>query len=288
MTFINLLMSDSRLLAIMKRVNLKFLMLFVFVMSSAVLNLSCVEEIEDLDITEGKVRLRGRGYAEYGFMRIPVSDQVYPLGKKTGSRMHTLDLIVNVRDIWVSQDTLVHGGADNQKWYRIYEGNELQSWAGLKGPEVQLPAGTYRSIKIVFNNVFYRKACFADDTTKVWLMKETMGSWTDACDDTLAIAPTDYIDRKGLCYMNTQGKLILTQPNEKFGSFEIRHGKMTNLYWKLGDERNISPCLFWFDWFDENGNGVWDCGTDRMDNFDQSPSIQPPVESMFTFIAEYE
>lgn len=271
----------------MKKILSSFVYSGIFFLSVLSLS-SCVEEMEDLDITEGKVRLLGRGYSESSFMRIPWSEEVKALGKKSGTRMHTLDLMVNVRDIWVSPDSLVDGGNDNQKWYRIYEGNTMQSWAGLKGPEVQLPAGTYHSIKIVFNNVFYRKACFASDTTKIWLMKETMGSWTDACDDTLAIAPTNYMDKKGLFYMNDKGKLILSQPKERFGSFDIKNGRMTNLYWKLGDERNISPYLFWFDWFDENGNGLWDCGTDRMDNFDQSKEIQPPVESMFTFIAEYE
>lgn len=253
----------------------------------ALFNTACVDEIEDLDITEGKVRLKGRGYDRSAFLSIPGSNFVRPLGKN-GSRMHTLDLIINLRDVWVSHDTLVDGVGDNLKWYRIYEGDKMQSWSSLSGPEVHLPAGTYRSIKIVFNNVFYRKACFADDTTKIWRMKETMGSWTDACDDTLALAKTNYIDRKGVFYMDSLGKLRLAQPKEKFGSFEIRHGRMTNLYWKMGDERNLSPYLFWFDWIDVNGNGVWDCGTDRMDNFDQSPTIQPPVETMFTFIAEYE
>ena len=54
----------------------------------------------------------------------------------------------------------------------------------------------------------------------------------------------------------------------------------------MGDERSFDPYSFVFDWIDENNNGVWDCGVDRMDNF--TCLITPPIESMWKIIPVYE
>ncbi len=200
-------------------------------------------------------------------------------------KMHTTDLLLTVREIWVSKGTITPGGADNLTWIKIGENTQQKLFSDYTFTAENLSAGVYNSVKIIFKNVFYRTAVYQSDHNSSVTMKETMSSYLGSCTDDNALANVNYFCSSG-CYYLINNKFTLQNPNENIPGFEIRAGKTTRLYWKMGDERSFDPYSFVFDWIDENNNGVWDCGVDRMDNF--TCLITPPIESMWKIIPVYE
>jgi hypothetical protein len=199
--------------------------------------------------------------------------------------MHTLNLKLTVTEIWISKDEFKAGGKDNLTWIKIGENDELKNFDEYTFTAEDIPAGVYKSIKITFKNIFYRLAAYQSDISNIITMKERMGDWIGDCTDEEALAPTNYFNSSGNHNLSGEN-FIAVNPNEKLTGFEIKPGKITKLYWKLGDERPWDPYVCTFEWIDENNNGIWDCGVDRMDNF--NCNMNPPLETMWIFIAEYE
>ena len=200
-------------------------------------------------------------------------------------KMHTTDLLLTVREVWVSTGTITPGSPDNLTWIKIGENTQQKSFSDYTFTADNIAAGTYKSIKIIFKNVFYRTAVYQSDHNSSVSMRETMNSYLAPCTDDNALAPVNYFCSSG-CYYLINNQFTLQNPNENIPGFEIRKGKTTRLYWKMGDERPYDPYSFIFDWIDENNNGVWDCGVDRMDNF--LCLVSPPIESMWKIIPVYE
>ena len=113
---------------------------------------------------------------------------------------------------------------------------------------------------------------------------EANDSWDAPCDST-AIVPINYFSEYGNHnYSQEDSMFYLVSEGEKLGGFNINQGGITKLYMKMngygGD--GIDPCTSV--WIDTNNNGVWDCGIDRLDDF-QCP---PEITTMADFIVEYE
>lgn len=200
-------------------------------------------------------------------------------------QMHTLDFKFNIAEIWVSQDEFNVGGEDNLKWYKIGENNQMKLFGDYSFTAENLPVGVYRSIKIKLKTLFYRIAAYKSDRTKVIEMLERNGDWNGSCTDFNDFAPINYFNSKGN-HQLVSGKFKVVAEGEKLTGFEIKPSKITNLYWKLGDEREFDPYACYFDWIDENNNGIWDCGIDRQDNY--QCDVTPPYETMWIFIPKYQ
>ena len=195
---------------------------------------------------------------------------------------YTTSLKLCVGEIFVSKGDVKQGDTNTLVWEAITDRTNLEAkfFEDYTFSPRSLPAGEYKSIKIVFRNVFYRYAQLISDPTVGYELLETMGSWTDPCDITDSTwAETNYFGPDGLHFIeNDTFKLV--QPNEKIAGFTIEPDRTAVLTWRLGAGVE-TPCTTFL--IDKNGNREWDCGIDRMD-FD-CPS---EVEYMWDFVVNYE
>lgn len=185
---------------------------------------------------------------------------------------------IGIVDVWVSQDEVQAGQPDNLKWIRLTgkSNHELKLFEKYTFPPVDLPAGEYKSIKVVFRNIFYRYCQSVSDPKKAWEILETMGSWGDACDpNDDSLAQPDYFSTGGN-FGVVDGKFKLMSSGEKVGGFTIEEGKKSTIAWRLGAGVNAT-CINYL--IDRNGNLKWDCGIDKIE--DECP---PEVEYMWDFV----
>ena len=113
---------------------------------------------------------------------------------------HTTSLKLCVGDVWVSQGEVKEGQPDNLEWIRLnaFTNTEQKLFEDYSFSSVELPAGTYKSIKIRFRNVFYRYAQLVSDPSISFELLETMGSWTSPCDaNDTTWATTNYFSADG-------------------------------------------------------------------------------------------
>jgi hypothetical protein len=109
---------------------------------------------------------------------------------------------------------------------------------------------------------------------------ETMGSWTDPCDATdTTWAATNYFSDAGNHSLNDDGLFFLVTEGERIGGFTIEAGRISRVSWRMG-AGVTEPCLNLL--IDENGNRMWDCGTDRIEFV-----CPPELEYMWDFVIEY-
>ncbi|MDO9512385.1 MAG: hypothetical protein Q7J34_11545 [Bacteroidales bacterium] len=195
--------------------------------------------------------------------------------------MHTINLKLTVTEIWVSQGEVTEGSPNNLIWHLIGQNNDLKYFDEYAFTVDALPAGVYKSIKMVFKNIWYRVAVLQSDTSEVMELRENMGTSDCSYEGTI---PASFFSTGGNYKINENGKFYLTSSGEKVGGFEIQENKIAKVYWKLGGTSNIPITACTFDWVDVNNNGVWDCGTDRTDNF----NCPPGVDVMWGFIVKYE
>lgn len=186
-----------------------------------------------------------------------------------------------IYDIYVSQEVVKEGKSDNLTWYKIGENTELKYWNEYSFTANNLPVGEYKSLKVNFRNILYRYAYLLSDPSIRFEGTETMDSWTLPCDEEREI-PTNYFSEGGNHVLDN-GSFVVANSNEKISLFTLEEGSVTKLYWILGQEDAdmLEPCTF--TWFDENGNGIWDCGIDWLDT-----KCPEGWHSMFDFIVEYE
>lgn len=203
------------------------------------------------------------------------------IGDTTETYMTSIKFYIG--DVWISQDEVKAGDPDELEWIRLtsYTNTENKLFEDYSFSAVEIPAGTYQSIKITFRNVFYRYTQLISDPTITYELLETMGSWTDPCNENdTTWARTNYFGSDGNHIMNDGDVFELVSEGEKLGGFSIEPSKTAVVSWRLGAGAT-EPCVNYL--IDENGNRQWDCGIDYIE--DECP---PEMEYMWDFVVEYK
>lgn len=196
----------------------------------------------------------------------------------------TTSFKLTIGDVWVSQGKVAAGATDNLEWIRLtsFTNTEPKLFEDYSFTAQEIPEGTYQSIKITFKNVFYRYNYLVSDPTVRYELLETMGSWTDACDENdTTWAKTNYFGPDGNHILN-DNKFELVTTGEKIGGFSIEAEKTAIVSWRLG-AGYTGTCYTYL--IDENGNLAWDCGIDRMD-FECIPASE--YMYMWDFLVDYQ
>lgn len=221
---------------------------------------------------------------------VSVKDAIFPkstpsnpplVGDTTAT--NTTSFLLCVGDVWVSQGEVKDGEPDDLDWVRITSitNTETALFEDISFPEIELPQGTYRSIKIIFRNVFYRYCQLISDPAVAYELLETMGSYEDPCNENdSSWAETNYFGPDGNHILNADNLFELEVPGEKIAGFYIEENKTAVVSWRLGAGAT-EPCTTYL--IDNNGNRVWDCGIDEME-------FECPPENiyMWDFVIEYQ
>jgi hypothetical protein len=192
---------------------------------------------------------------------------------------------LTIGDVWVSQGEVKAGNSDNLEWIRLtsFTNTEPKLFEDYLFSAIEIPGGTYQSIKLTFRNVFYRYNYLVSDSSVKYELLETMGSWTDACDENdTTWARTNYFGPDGNHILNDNDVFELVSAGEKIGGFSIESGKTAIVSWRLG-AGYTGTCYTYL--IDENSNLEWDCGIDRME-FECIPESE--YLYMWDFLVEYE
>jgi hypothetical protein len=175
------------------------------------------------------------------------------------------------------------GQPDNNDWIRLtsFTNTDHKLFEDYSFSKAEVPAGTYKSIKLTFRNIFYRYAQLVSDPAISYELLETMGSWTEPCNENdTTWAKTNYFGFDGNHILNDIGIFELVSEGEKLGGFTIEAGKTAVVSWRLG-AGVTEPCISYL--IDENANLEWDCGIDRMDF-----ECPPEAIYMWDFVVEYK
>jgi hypothetical protein len=191
---------------------------------------------------------------------------------KDGSKADTnlceiTDIKGTLLSIAVSTQDIVPGKADDLTWTTIYTASTPLYFTERTAPVVNLPAGLYKSIRIIQKNTIIWE-CTYNSTTYEF---EDFNNSSLGPDD---IVPTNYFYNGGLYYLDSLGQFQYANA-ESVGSFQIESNKTTSLNWRMN--------LTHLNWIDVDTNGVWNTGIDKLDNW-QTP---PGITTMFDFIVTY-
>ena len=203
----------------------------------------------------------------------------------TGDTTETLLTSLNfcIGDVWVSQGEVKAGNPDNLEWIRLTDvtNRELKLFENYLFAAKELPAGTYKSMKITLKNIWYRHVELVSDPSVKYELLETMGSSLDPCNenDTSWVKP-DYFSNDGNHNLNDSGVFEVVSAGEKIGGFTIEEGKTAVVSWRLF-AGVTEPCINYL--YDLNGNLEWDCGIDDLEE-----ECPPEMEYMWDFLVEYE
>jgi uncharacterized protein (TIGR02145 family) len=193
--------------------------------------------------------------------------QFSPANQTKGSFvMHTKDLKFSVAEIWVAQELVKEGVADNFKWHLIGESSGLKSASEYKFTVNNLPVGDYQSVKINFRNHISRTTVYQSDLSKTVEMKSSLNE-SDCGDETIL---PNYFSKEGNHYVS-DGIFKRASKGERIRGFKIKEDETTSILWGIGSpEMTVTDC--WFTWNDLNNNNQWDCGIDSLSDFDCSLS----------------
>jgi hypothetical protein len=161
------------------------------------------------------------------------------------------DIMNTVLSIAVSQDPVDVGQPDDLTWNIVYTASTPQYFTARIPSTVSLPLGTYKSIKIVQKNTVIWK-CIHDSVTYEF---ESYNNTNYGADD---IIPANYFFNDGSYYLDSLGYFRYGNA-ESVGDFEITENHTTRLDWRMNLEQ--------LDWIDVDTNGVWNTGTDKLDNW---------------------
>jgi len=206
---------------------------------------------------------------------------VIPALKGDTTTTHTTSFLFCVGDVWVSRSLVKAGQPDTLTWIRLTSSTntELKLFEDYSFSAVEIPAGTYQSIKITLRNIFYRHLELVSDPAVTYELLETMGSWTTPCDSSdTTWATTNYFGPDGN-HKLTDNVFELVSEGEKLGGFTIEAEKTAVVSWRLG-AGSTTPCTTYL--IDENHNLQWDCGTDRMEF-----ACPPDAKYMWDFVVYY-
>lgn len=199
------------------------------------------------------------------------------------TEVYTVSLKFCVGDVWVSTGEVKAGNPDNLNWKKITQttNTELKLFEEYYSfPAVTLPAGEYKSIKVVFKNRFYRYAVLKSDYSVKYEFLETMDNYTDPtyCNEQdESWNEANYFSQAGNHSLKN-GVFVLEVAGEKVDGFTLKNGGTVNLTWRMGaGATDICTTII----VDNNKNRRWDCGVDEM-NFECPPS----VKYMWDFIVE--
>jgi len=187
-----------------------------------------------------------------------------------------------IGDVWVSQDEVKAGEPDNLKWVKLTTttNTELKLFEDYSFPAVEIPAGTYKSIKITFRNILYRIVELSSDSSVKYELLETMGSTFDPCDSNdESWTQANYFSTDGNHRLENE-VFVLAASGEKVGGFTVQSGKKAMITWRLG-AGVTETCTNYL--IDKNGNREWDCGVD-----DIKIECPPSVQYMWDFLVDYE
>jgi hypothetical protein len=214
---------------------------------------------------------------------LPKSAQTNPSLVGDTTTAYTTSYMLCVGDVWVSQQEVKAGETDTLQWIRLTTTTNTQHklFEDYTFSAIEIPAGTYKSIKITFRNLFYRYVQLASDTAIAFELLETMGSWTDTCNaNDTSWARTNYFGPDGNHILDSNNVFELVSAGERLGGFSIEAGKTAIVTWRLGAGAT-QPCTTYL--IDKNSNRVWDCGVDRMDFV-----CPPEVQYMWDFVVAYQ
>ena len=173
-----------------------------------------------------------------------------------------------IEEIAVSTEAIVDGETDDIEWTTILTNDQLKYFDDYEF-SFELPVGNYPSIKIMMKNRGFW-ICEYNDTTY-----EFEDFNCSECDPD-GESPVNYFYTDGLHYIDEDSIFYMQTENERIGGFEIKESKTTTISWIIN--------LVSLEWIDVNENGVWDTGTDRLDNW----KVGEGKETMFDFIISYE
>ena len=185
-----------------------------------------------------------------------------------------------VGDIWVSQGIVKAGQPDDLEWVRLTAttNTELKSFEDYSLSPKEVPAGTYRSIKISLRNIFYYQTELASDRAVKYELLQTMGSSEDPCDENdESWVKDNHFSEDGNHVLNEDGKFEVASSGEKVGGFTVEPGKTAVVSWRW----LMYGCKLFL--IDKNANLAFDCGVDDIE--DECP---PELENMFDFVVEYQ
>lgn len=186
-------------------------------------------------------------------------------------------------DVWVSQDEVKAGEPDNLEWVRLTQttNTEIKLFEDYAFPAVEIPAGTYKSIKISLRTVSYRIVQLTSNPSITYEILETNKGGYESCDpNDESWAKTNYFSADGNHNLDNDGVFKLAASGEKVGGFTIESGKKAILTWRFGAGA-AETCTNYL--IDKNGNREWDCGTDDIDI-----ECPPSIQYMWDFVVDYE
>ena len=259
-------------------------LIYVF-FTALILSIGCSKDDENDNETTGYLQFKtlnpiSSSMKSVGILKSTESNPAL-VGDTTETILTSLNFCIG--DVWVSQGEVKAGNPDNLEWIRLTDvtNHELKLFENYLFAAKELPAGTYKSIKITLKNIWYRHVELVSDPAVKYELLETMGSSFDPCDenDTSWVKP-NYFSDDGNHNLNDSGVFEVVSAGEKIGGFTIESGKTAIVSWRLfgGVTEPIINYLF-----DLNGNLEWDCGIDDIEEVDP-----PELEYMWDFLVEYE
>lgn len=194
-----------------------------------------------------------------------------------GNLMYSTGIEFDIYELWVSTGLVEDGESDDFEWHLIGGDQGLIPMEDHEFVANDLPAGNYKSLKIVFRNQIIRHAAFVSDTTRKIDMSSSLTEG-DFGDTSLVI---NYFSSNG-SFMAFNGIFDLMAAGENMPSFNINADKTTWIYWKGGGPES-EWTDFTFQWHDYDGNGIWSPGIDLVNNF-----TGPEDVPMWTFMVVEE
>lgn len=168
-----------------------------------------------------------------------------------------------IHEISVSMDVPVAGAPDDLEWHTLYQGDTVVYESQLELQQ-DLPAGNYRSLRLVMGNDFFWVCEFNDGVVE---LADSMGGASTV----INVFSTD-----GLYTPDESGNLVISSTVEKMGtSFEVKAGQTTVL--------TLQSNMNTVDWDDADDSGTWTAG-DSLANW----TTVPGTDTMADFIVDYE
>lgn len=233
-------------------------LIFLFLFSAIFLFSACKKDDDDNDDNTnptGNLNVQFSWYSSKG-------------GDKSDTNYcDIVDIKNTVLSIGVSTETIDTGQADDMTWTTIYTASSPLYFTERTAPVVNLPVGTYKSIKIVQKNTVIWKCIHDSDTYEFESYNNTAYNPDD-------VIPANYFYNGGGYYTDSLGHFQYGNA-ESVGSFDITENGTTNLNWRIN--------LIHLNWIDVDSNGVWTTGIDNLDNWETPPGIT----TMFDFIVTY-
>ncbi|MCK9522289.1 MAG: hypothetical protein M0R76_04485 [Proteobacteria bacterium] len=194
-------------------------------------------------------------------------------------KMYTAEFHANVAEIWLSLETVTDGLEDDLEWILVDTSpNELKPLYDYEIQNEKMPAGVYRSMKLVFRNEMLQVVLGYDDPS----LKIEMHTGIDGgATPNNAEEVVECFSSGGSYNMTEHGNFHLMSSGETLRPLHLAAGKTSIVEWIVGAP-GMDPKAITFDWDDHNDNGVWDEG-DNDSNYQTDPKYDGVDIPMFSF-----